>query len=192
MDEQPIELSSTRQRLLDTASELFYREGVHRVSVERVIEAAGVPENTLLKAFGSKDELIRAYLRARHARTLDQMKSGLARYETPRERLIGVFEIQGASFGEPGFRGCAFVTASAEALPGEVVEQVATEYRDWVHNMFLDLCFSAQAPRPEELAEQLVVLYDGAGTSAWMDHNPATVGVSRAVAEVLVAAALDS
>jgi AcrR family transcriptional regulator len=192
MDDPVIDPASARQRLLDAADELFYREGMHRVPIDRVIDKAGVPADTLRKAFGSADELVRAYLRARHTRLQDAVSRELPRYNTPRERLVGVFEIQGQSCVEPGFRGCALVTASAEALPGEVVEEVVTEYRDWVHNLFFDLAFAAEVPHPEELAEQLVVLFDGAGISAWLDGRPSTVNTSRAVAEALVDAALQS
>ena len=103
---------------------------------------------------------------------------------------MGVFEIQGQSFVEPGFHGCALVTASAEALPGEVVEEIVTEYRDWLQNLFFDLAFAAEVPHPEELAEQLVVLF--AGISAWLDSRPSTVNTSRAIAEALIDAALQS
>ena len=148
--------------------------------------------DTLRDAFGSTDELIRTYLRARHTRLQDAVARELPRYNTPRERLVGVFEIQGQSFVEPGFHGCALVTASAEALPGEVVEEIVTEYRDWLQNLFFDLAFAAEVPHPEELAEQLVVLFDGAGISAWLDRRPSTVNTSRAIAEALIDAALQS
>jgi AcrR family transcriptional regulator len=186
MHEPAIDPALARQRLLDAADELFYRQGMHRVSIDRVIEKAGVPAETLREAFGSADELVRAYLRARHTRLQDALARELPGYRTPRERLVGVFEVQGQSFLEPGFRGCALVTASAEALPGEVVEEVVTEYR------FFDLAFEAEATHPEELAEQLVVLFDGAGISAWLDAKPSTVNTTRAVAEALVDAALQS
>jgi AcrR family transcriptional regulator len=188
-DDRVIDAALARQRLLDAADELFYREGVHRVPIDRVIEKAGVPADTLLEAFGSADELIRTYLRARHTRLQDAVTRALPSYRTPRDRLLGIFEIQGQSFVEPGYRGCALVTASAEALPGEVVLEVATEYRDWINNLFLDLAFAAEVLHPEELAEQLVVLFDGAAVSAWMDSRPSTVNTSRAIAEALIDAA---
>jgi AcrR family transcriptional regulator len=192
MDDPAIDLALARQRLLDAADELFYSQGMHRVPIDQVIEKAGVPAETLLEAFGGTDELVRAYLRARHTRLQDALARDLPGYPTPRDRLVGVFEIQGRSFVEPGFRGCALVTASAEALPGEVVEEVVTEYRDWIHNLFFDLAFAAETTHPEELAEQLVVLFDGAAISAWLDARPSTVNTTRAVAEALVDAALKS
>src|SRR3954468_8327969 len=111
--------TSARERLLAAADELFYAEGVHTVGIDRVIEHAGVAKASLYNAFGSKDELVRAYLRARHAATRERMTRELeARYATPAERLVGVFEVQGLSFTDPAFRGCAFVSAKAEAQPG--------------------------------------------------------------------------
>jgi AcrR family transcriptional regulator len=181
-----------RIRLLDTAARLFYTEGVHRVSLERVITEAGVPEVTLEESFGGRDGLVRAYLELRHSRTRERINRELTRYGTARDRLVGVFEIQGAAFSEPGFRGCAFVSASAQALPGEVVNEVAAEYRTWLHDLFRGLAGSADAPDPDELADQLVLLYDGAGISAWMDHRPATVHTSRSIAAALVDTALGS
>ena len=59
---------SARERLLAAADELFYEEGVHTVGIDRVIEHAGVAKGSLYNTFGSKDELIRAYLEGRHAR----------------------------------------------------------------------------------------------------------------------------
>src|SRR5258708_11071405 len=161
MHEPGIDPALARQRLLDAADELFYRQGMHRVSIDRVIEKAGVPAETLREAFGSSDELVRAYLRARHTRLQDALARDLPGYRTPRERLVGVFEIQGQSFVEPGFRGCALVTASAEALPGEVVEGVVTEYHHCVHSWCFDLAFAGKVTLPEELSGLLVGLVCG-------------------------------
>jgi AcrR family transcriptional regulator len=178
--------ASARERLLNSANELFYGEGVHTVGIDRVIGHAGVAKATLYSAFGSKDELIRAYLEARHLATRERMTRELARYATPRERLLGVFEVQGESFDQPGFRGCAFIGASAESSPDSSVAHVADEYRAWVHGLFADLAREAGAAHPEQLARQLVLLYDGAGISAWMDHDPDASATARSVAEGLV------
>jgi hypothetical protein len=111
------------------------------------------------------------------------------RYATPKERLVGAFEVQGLSFTEPGFRGCAFVSASADAPPGGIVEQTAADYRAWLHDLFFDLARQAHARDPKLLARQLVLLYDGAGISAWMDHDPGAETAALGVAAALVDAA---
>jgi AcrR family transcriptional regulator len=183
--------AAARARLLAAADELFYGEGVQSVGIDRVIAHAGVAKATLYSAFGSKDGLVRAYLQARHAATATRMTRELeTRYATPKERLVGAFEVQGLSFAEPGFRGCAFVGAGVDAKPGGIVEQTTAGYRTWLHDLFFDLAQQAGAKDPKLLAQQLVLLYDGAGISAWMDRDPSAETAARTVAAALVAAAV--
>ena len=164
---------SARERLLAAANELFYNEGVHTVGIDRVIERAGVAKASLYNTFGSKDELVRAYLEARHASVTERIMRAVERYATPRERLLAVFEGQGELFAQPDYRGCAFARASAESRPGDLAEQAAEAYRRWVRALLTRLAAQAGVPEPEVLARQLHLLYDGSGTSARMDHDPA-------------------
>src|SRR5438105_15354644 len=182
--------ASARKRLLDAANELFYEEGVHTVGVDRVIERAGVAKATLYTLFGNKDGLVRAYLMARDEAIRERMTRQLAnRYKTSRERLLGVFEIQGRMFSDPGFHGCAFARASAEAPEGTSIEEVSETHRAWLRSLFQDLAREAGARNPELLARQLMLLYDGAAISAWMDHSPRATTAARSVATALVDAA---
>ena len=180
---------SARDRLLAAANELFYTEGVHTVGIDRVIEQAGVAKASLYNTFGSKEELVRAYLEGRHANVAARITGALARYDTPRDRLLGVFDAQGELFAEPGFRGCAFASASAES-PSDAVEHAAADYRGWVRSLFTGLAREAGPPDPEGLARQLHLLYDGASLSARMDHDPSAAIAARAAAATLLDAAL--
>jgi AcrR family transcriptional regulator len=180
---------SVRDRLLAAANDLFYAEGVHTVGIDRIIEQAGVAKASLYNTFGSKDELVRVYLGNRHAAVAGRITTALRRYGTPRERLLGVFDAQGELFAEPGFRGCAFVSASAES-PSDVVEGAAASYRGWVRDLLAGLAREAGAPDPEGLARQLHLLYDGASLSARMDRDPSASAAARAAAEALLDAAL--
>lgn len=180
---------SARERLLEAANELFYDEGVHTVGIDRVIERAGVAKASLYNTFGSKDELVRVYLEGRHARVSARITRYLERYADPRDRLLGVFEAQGEIFAEPGFRGCAFVSASAES-PGEAVSRAADDYRGWVRGLLTGLAGEAGAPDPQKLGRQLHMIYDGASLSARMDHDPSAAATARAAAEALLDAAI--
>jgi AcrR family transcriptional regulator len=183
------ERASARERLLAAANELFYEHGVHSVGIDRVIERAGVAKASLYACFGSKEGLIGAYLEARQDSIKERMTRELARYETPRQRLIGVFEIQGATFSRPGYRGCAFLGASVESPAGGCVEQVSRDYRAWLRSLLVELATQAGAGVPEVLAHQLVLLYDGAGASAWMDRDPTAAVAATAMANALLDAA---
>ena len=183
---------SARERLLAAANELFYAEGVHSVGIDRVIEQAGVAKGSLYNTFGSKDELIHAYLKARHETIAERITRALENYDTPRDRLLGVFESQGRSLTDTGYRGCAFVRASAESHPGDLVEQAYGDYRGWVRSLFTRLADEAGAPDPAVLARQLHLLYDGIAVSSRMDHDPAAFVAARAAAAALLDAALAS
>jgi AcrR family transcriptional regulator len=180
---------SARERILAAANELFYREGVQTVGIDRIIEHAGVAKASLYNTFGSKEELVRAYLEGRHAGTTERITRAMARFRTPRERLLGVFDAQGELFTDPTFNGCAFVRASAETTHGSSVEHAADEYRAWVRAMFTGLAEEAGVADPETLARQLHLLYDGAGLSARMDRDPSASTTARAAATALLDAA---
>jgi AcrR family transcriptional regulator len=186
-----IDADSARARLLAAADELFYEQGVQTVGINSIIERAGVAKASLYNIFGSKDELIRAYLRSRHAATVQRTETALAeRYSTPRQRLLGVFDVLSATAATPGFHGCAFINASAEARPGGAIEEVANESRAWVRQLFLALATEAGINDPGTLTRQLEYLYDGAGISSWMDADPAAGSFAKDAAATLFDAAL--
>src|ERR1700683_4224688 len=94
---------SARDRLLAAAGELFYADGVQTVGIDRIIAHAGVAKASLYNIFGSKEELVRAYLEGRHAARQERVARFIARYDTPRERLLGVFDALGSYTAEDGF-----------------------------------------------------------------------------------------
>jgi AcrR family transcriptional regulator len=181
---------SARERLLAAANELFYNEGVHTVGIDRIIEHAGVAKASLYNTFGSKDELVRAYLESRHASLARRITRAVERYDTPRERLLAVFEAQAEIFAQPGYRGCAFARATAESHPGDLVEQATESYRAWIRALLSELAEQAAVPEPRLLARQLHLLFDGSNQSARLDHDQAAAAVAREAAATLLDAAL--
>ena len=133
-----------RERLLAAAGELFYEEGVNLVGIDRVIERAGVAKASLYDCFGSKEELIRSYLQQRHEERQARVLERVSRYATPREKILAVFDSMAEAAAKPGFRGCAFARASAEARPGSSVKAMCDASRAWNLALFADL--AKQAP----------------------------------------------
>ncbi|MDQ1695137.1 MAG: hypothetical protein QOJ03_490 [Frankiaceae bacterium] len=179
-----------RERLLAAADELFYAEGVQSVGIDRIIEHAGVAKASLYNLFGSKEALISAYLESRHRGALERIKAAVARHRDPRKRLLAVFDAQGEIFAEPGFRGCAIVTATAEVADGSVIDKAAEEYRAEMLALLTDLARDAGVAKPERLARQLHLVYDGAGVAARMDRDPSIARCARAAADALLDASL--
>jgi AcrR family transcriptional regulator len=183
---------TARARLLAAANELFYEEGVHTVGIDRVIERAGVAKASLYNAFGSKEELIREYLANRHETRVARMTNGLARYDNPRDRLLGAYDVLAEVIAEPGFRGCAFTRARAESSSDSKVTQVCDISRAWTRQLFTDLARDAGVADSGELGRQLHLLYDGATATAYMDRDLTAAATARATAAVLLDAALAS
>jgi AcrR family transcriptional regulator len=183
--------ASARERLLAAANELFYAEGVQTVGIDRIIERAGVARGSLYNVFGSKEELVAAYLGSRHEATTRSLIDAIERYDDPRQKILAVFDAQAQLFKQPDFNGCAFVAASTEARPGGLVENAADRFRAWIRGLFTDLAARAGAPDPVGLGRQLHLLYDGAGLAARMDHcDPGITQPTRDAAEALLDAAL--
>jgi AcrR family transcriptional regulator len=186
----PESRAPARERLLAAADELFYAEGVQSVGIDRIIEHAGVAKASLYNLFGSKEALVSAYLESRHHGTLERLKAAVGRHRDPRKRLLAVFEAQGEVFAEPGFRGCAILTATAETADGSIIDKAAEAYRAEMLALFTDLARDAGAANPARLARQLHLVYDGAGVAARMDHDPSVARSARAAAGALLDAYL--
>jgi AcrR family transcriptional regulator len=178
---------SARDRLLEAADRLFYDEGVHAVGIERVLEESGVAKGSLYYNFAGKDELVGVYLRNRHANWAARIAEAITAAPTPNDKILAVFDALAWLFGQPDFRGCAFINAAAEASAGSAEELATKDFRTWLHELFAGL--AAGYPRADTLAAQLVMLYDGANISAALDHNPAVAVAARAAASDLLAAA---
>jgi AcrR family transcriptional regulator len=182
-----------RERLLAAANELFYAEGPHTVGIDRVIERAGVAKASLYSTYGSKDGLVRAYLESRHERLRTRLLTATEAAPTARAKILAVFDALADLVSAPGYRGCAFVRASAESAEDDADDaamQASREYRAWLDELLVGLARDAGAPDPETLGRQLLMVYDGAGMGVRMDRNPDSGRQARAAAEALVDAAL--
>jgi len=184
---------SPRERLLEAAGELFYAEGVQSVGIDRVIERARVAKASLYSTFGSKEELVRAYLDERHARIVGRLQDAADAVDPadPVARILAVFDAQAERFPAADYHGCAFIAAAAEAPRDGRIDEATRAYRGEIRDLFTQLSTAAGALDPTLLASQLQVLYDGASTAANLDRNASIAGPVRAAAASLIAASLD-
>lgn len=187
------ERRSARQQILDTAAELFYRDGYRAVGIDTIIARSGVAKMTLYRHFPSKDDLIVAYLEQANAKFWVWFESTLDQAETPRQQLENVFDAIGKRAAEPTCYGCTFQHAAAEFPaadhPGH---RTALAHKHAILARFQTMAEIAGAGNPQALAEQLLLLMDGAWVAARMfgSHSPASqVGDA---ARALIAAHMDA
>ena len=105
---------SARERILDTASELFYRDGYHAVGIDTIVERSGVAKMTLYRYFRSKNELIAAYLERSNAEFWAWLEGEIAAVDDPTTKLVAAFEAVGKLATSPRCLGCTFQGAASE------------------------------------------------------------------------------
>lgn len=176
---------SPKERLLEVASRLFYAEGVHAVGVDRVITEAGVAKATLYAHFASKEELVAAYLARQSQRWEAAVEQRAAAVEEDSlAAVLAPFDLLYERAAAPDYRGCPFINVAAEFRePGPVAEQIAA-HRRRVRTTFCRL--TAGLGDDPALLDGLIVLYDGAMTGAYLDHDPALVRHARRAAVQLL------
>ncbi len=182
-----------RERILLTAHDLFYREGIRATGVDRLIAAAGVTKVTFYRHFPSKDDLVRTFLAYRHERWMGWFKDALARWraaQSPPEREEAPLAPVAFALAEwlqaPGFRGCAFINTVAElggALPDAIAIAAA-------HKQDMARAICELLPRRDDamsLAEAAALAVDGAIVRAQTEGPEAPIaleGLTRLLAAV--------
>lgn len=171
-----------RERLLATAAELFYNEGIHAVGIDRVLSEAGVAKASLYGSFGSKEALVAAYLASRQDARARRILDTVEAAPTPRAALLAIFDGIAGQITAPAFRGCAFAKAGMEAEPGSQVRAVCDDARAWMRDLFGDLARRAGAADPDTLARQLLTVYDGTALAAHLDRDTGELATIAACA----------
>lgn len=149
--------------ILDAADRLFYARGVQAVGMDAVRTEAGVSLKALYARFPSKAELVRAYLERRDRQWREWLREHVERHSaSPGERLLAVFDALDSWFHSPRFRGCAFVNVAGELGVAEETSRQAARHKQAVEGYLVGLATAAGLDDPERLAEQLMILIEGA------------------------------
>jgi len=160
--------SAARERIMRAVDELFYREGVQAVGVDAVIARAGVNKMSLYRNFGSKDQLITAFLEDRNRQYWDWWDAVMQRYDgDPLRKLYGLFEELQARVTRKGYRGCPFVNLAAELSNAKhPARAVITRNKQELRRRLCELAKAADVKDPEALSESLILLMEGAYASS--------------------------
>ncbi|AMY07955.1 putative HTH-type transcriptional regulator YxaF [Luteitalea pratensis] len=181
---------SVADRLLSTASALFYREGIHAVGIQRVIEEAGVAKASLYAHYRSKDDLVAAYLRQRSKEMQTTLEAELARITDPTQRLLHLFDRNVAWVDSGAFRGCPFQNAQSElSCPTHPARAALAEHQAWMRALVTRLVHAAGIDNAELFTGALLALLTGAGARALAEQSAAAAHDARWAAAQLIAAA---
>ena len=158
-----------RDRILDTAYDLFSAHGTRAVGVDRIIAEAGTAKMTLYRNFASKDELIVAFLAVREERwTRGWLQAEVERRaSTPRERLLAIFDVFGEWFEREDFEGCSFINVMLELSDREDPGRLASvQHLSVIREFLAGLATEAGVADPEAFAHQWHILMKGSIVAA--------------------------
>lgn len=181
--------TGVKGRILDSAGQLFYKEGLRATGIDRVLSNAGAAKASLYSHYGSKDELVTAYLQG-------QARDWTARVEARvhpgdgRDGLLRLFDMLGELVSGEDFRGCPFLNATGELPdPSHPGRAVMRREREWLHGLIRSLLLSAGVRDLDRMTRAVVVLHDGALASAVLDADGTTAEAARFAVERLLDAA---
>jgi AcrR family transcriptional regulator len=162
------EAGAPRDRILETAYDLFSQRGVRDVGVNEVIDRAGIAKDTLYRHFGSKDELVVAFLDLREQRwTRELVEAGARRRGSdPEEQLLAIFDVFDGWFGQPDFEACSFINVMLEMGTDHPAGEASVRHLETVRSIVRHLAEEADLQDPESFAHSFHILMKGSIVAA--------------------------
>jgi AcrR family transcriptional regulator len=182
--------AEVRDRILETASALFYRRGVRAVGVDLVVEEAGVAKTSLYRHFGTKDDLVAAFLAREDADFWSTWDRVVEKHKhDAKAELDAHLEWIGERVGRPNYRGCPQINVAAEfPEPDHPARKVAADHKREMRRRLKGIAERLGADRPDELAGQLSLLINGAFVSSQILEPDEAISLLRQIARALIAA----
>nr|WP_179744977.1 TetR/AcrR family transcriptional regulator [Paraburkholderia bryophila] len=178
----------TRERILRTASELFYQEGTRAVGVDLIVARAGVAKTSLYRHFGTKDDLIEAFLLLEDKDFWQHWDAVAAQHKgAPREELDAQLQWIGERIARPGYRGCPQINIAAEyADDSHPARKVAVAHKRELRHRLAELARAMRIDEPQTFALRMGTIIDGALSSGRALHGEGPVVFLQALAKLLI------
>lgn len=190
MARPPSDTPKAADRILATAGELFYREGARAVGVDQIVERAQSTKPSLYRAFGSKDQLIAAYLEGQGQQMWSNFDAAVAAHpDDPKAQILAYVDAMGDRALGKGSRGCGLTNAVVEYPdPKHPGHRVAVGHKDRLRSRLRDLTRAMDARKPKKLADSLLLLIEGVFVTSQLFGPDGPAGAARGAAEALIEA----
>lgn len=180
-------MTNTREKILATAEELIYQNGIHATGMELLVKTSGVARKSIYHHFTNKDEVAAAALNARDVRWMEWFRRECDKAETPRERILNIFTVLKSWFESEGYRGCAFINTAGEVGDADdPVRQIARLHKQKLLDYLVELTGQLNADQPLPLARQLLILIEGAITMSRVMGDYRAADEAKDVAQLLL------
>jgi AcrR family transcriptional regulator len=183
--------TETRDKILATAEQLIYQNGIHATGMDLLVKTSGVARKSIYRYFATKDEVAAAALNVRDVRWMAWFSSESDKADTPQARILKMFDVLTGWFESEGFRGCAFINTAGEiGEANDPIRLIAKLHKRKLFDYALALCEQLLIEHPATLAKQLLILMDGAITLARVMGDFSAADSAKDVAQLLLERAL--
>ncbi|MBV6626548.1 MAG: TetR/AcrR family transcriptional regulator [Rivularia sp. (in: Bacteria)] len=180
------------QKILETASELFYQKGIQNVGINEIIATSGVAKKTLYRYFASKKQLIEEVMKHRALEWLQWFEVAVQDSgNTPKERLLATFDVMRDWYASPNFRGCPFINAVLEISDAShPAHAVSVGVRESIRLHIKQLAEEAGVKDSESFSQQYLLLIGGASLMATIEGVPGSANYAQKVLSTLIDSSL--
>lgn len=174
--------------LLDTTERLVYRDGIHATGMDAIVKASGVARKTIYHQYPTKIALVEAALLRRDERWMQWFVDATSHSSSdPVERLLSCFEALRVWFQSSDFHGCAFLNAAGEiGDPDSPIRAVSHLHKQRLRAHLLTLAAAVKPESPGELADQFLILIDGAISVAMISGGTQAADTAERMARQLL------
>jgi AcrR family transcriptional regulator len=179
-----------KERVIETASDLFYNQGYNQTGINQIIDEAGVAKASMYQHFRSKEDIAVAYLIARHTMWMGKLEECVAKEKSPKSKVICVFNYLTEWLTEVNFRGCGWQNIITD-LPSDhdkIKDQAIfhkNELRNWVREQLMkEEVFTAKEAK--DVGDQVIILIEGAIILSQIQKDPWPIKSAKSACKKLL------
>lgn len=180
---------TTRDRIIHTAHDLFYRVGFHAVGLDAILVEVGLTKTTFYNHFQSKEDLVGEVLRWHDRWWKETFRELLRKHggDTPRGQLLAIFDALDDLFRRDDYNGCFFVNVAVQfPLPHDPAHEAAAAHKRSMEALIRELAGYAGAADPAALAQELSLLMEGAYVTRQVTGEPRTAAIAGRIGRMIV------
>ncbi|MBA5791691.1 TetR/AcrR family transcriptional regulator [Flavobacterium sp. xlx-214] len=183
--------NNIRENILDTATNLFYKQGYHATGINQIIDEAAIARGSLYNHFKSKNDLFYAYLEKTNEHWFEQLYSYIKKIKHPKDKILGLFDFRIKRQTQNSFRGCPFIKAGAEVPQDDkkafkIINQNKMKFRNYILELLNDVMLKNNLFTKEELADTIYMLVEGATVTASFQKNKEMMGKAKEITDKLI------
>jgi len=180
-----------RQHIIETASDLFYKNGYNLTGINEIIKEANIAKATLYNHFKSKEDICIAYLKYKNHDFIEDLKTFINTKTIGKQKLLGLFDFLQSFYNSKEFNGCWCINTISEipksnvAIRNEIVAQKEALI-EFISQLVQDNLKGYTKDESQKIAKQIFILYEGAISESHLQENPWPIQSAKSICEQIL------